>query len=161
MESLPVVALLDGGRKSIPTMVPTTIRNLWVSNPVKPTDQPRNTDCKTVASAKLVGLRAASSSIIALDAESDVPRVLGTFETVAVSQPAFSQSSGFEDIKSLCYSMDWKPDMDLQFSAEKRMPYFLSSGTDVSHLAAEQEFLIHLALRDLVASVKSTDYGRK
>ena len=108
-------ALTEGGKKSLPTMVPTKIRSFWVAeNEVCSSrsldNQGSNAPTVNVYSrAKLVGFRNADSSFIALDARSGKPCVVGELESTAVAEYD-SVSPHDPNRRRICYSMDWKPD---------------------------------------------------
>ena len=103
-------SLTRGGSREIPTMVPTRVRKLWVSNfGLNSQDAEQVTG---YSEAKLIGNRGADSTIIALDKSNGEPRVkVEGFETTAVVDPNSTVEKVTE--RRLCYSVEWKPDLDM------------------------------------------------
>ena len=102
--------LSQGGSVSIPTMVPTTIRKLWIFKPEKRSNDEAN--LKVHVKARSIGFRNAESSILAIDARNGTPTVVGGIETTSIigSDSSMTLANG---PRRLCYVVDWKPDMDL------------------------------------------------
>ena len=146
-------ALSKGGKVALPTMVPTKIRQFWIAeNDVADNlvgsegyDQPT---VNVYSKADLIGLRNAKSSFIALDAKSGKPRVIGELELTAVAGYN-SMSTGSSTRKRICYSMDWKPDLDLMDNDQ--IGAYCSMGVDPpvpasKSLVEEKEMVCYLAL---------------
>ena len=103
-------SLTQGGSHKIPTMVPTRVKKLWISNTGLNSHYTEQLTC--LSDAKFSSSRGARSSIIALDKISgDVRIKVDGFETTAVVNPNNTLEEYTE--RRLCYSMKWKPDMAL------------------------------------------------
>jgi len=118
---LPFMALASGVHGSLPTMVPTIIRNMWISADIgKPRELPLaenseldNSSVSIHAKAVLEGPRQAHSSIIAMNIQSKKVCLYGDFDTTAVADSSSHPITIGDADRKLCYSIDWKPDTDL------------------------------------------------
>ena len=104
-------AASQGGTKPGPPMVPTKIRDLWISTTVRASaDHPNAT---VFASVDHQGLRSTELSLAATDTDSGNPIITGTLQTSFLSSS--SEDSGpqgrFESPR-LCYKIEWKPEVD-------------------------------------------------
>ena len=110
--------LSQGGKKSIPVLVPTKIPALWVAGLKDGADKPEeatmpvSTKVKIHADSKFVGFRNARFSITALNANTGKPCVVGDFENTTLVGLTNSATTDTNS-KRLCYNMTWKPDMTL------------------------------------------------
>ncbi|KAL8709002.1 MAG: hypothetical protein Q9220_006211 [cf. Caloplaca sp. 1 TL-2023] len=112
---IPLVVLTDGGRRSMSTMVPTTIDHLQISS--------RFYDCHEQAvdiSARLesVGGRSAKFSSTVSKTGHDGLLVHCQFEAKAVADSSLSSSHSQTSAKRLCYNIEWKPDLELMANEE-------------------------------------------
>ena len=102
-------ALTGGGTKSIPTLVPTKFRNIWIAADMHGSD---DAEANIVTKANFVGFRNAESCIRATSAATGKPLVVGGYEMIFVSgndRPMRSDDRS----NPLCYYMHWKPDLTL------------------------------------------------
>ena len=104
-------ALSEGGRRDLPTMVPSRIAKLWMS-----ASGPSNSKgfaLRAYAHSHFNGNRGIMSSVAAMSADANEPRiVIDGYEMTFVTsllQPMSTKSGS----RQLCYAMDWKPDIDL------------------------------------------------
>ena len=108
---LTVTAITRGGWTPIPTMVPTSLRTLLVSNAFLA--QPGFESIKAYSRSVSQGYREASFDIMAMHPTSYEPMVIvDGYQATAVTSLATS-SPGGSHWRRLCYSIDWKPDIDL------------------------------------------------
>lgn len=107
---LGIVALSDGGKKEITTMVPTRFDELWLS--AKSASSISQTDVIEAYSRALMnGPRHCDVFVTASDAISGLPRLSLSFGATSVT--ATESASTQLAIKPVAYNMDWKPDLDL------------------------------------------------
>lgn len=149
-------ALTEGGKKPLPTMIPTKIRSFWIAeNEVTFQSQRAEAGEATLVNvysrAELVGFRNAESSFIAVDAKSGKPCIVGGLELTAVAGYNSFLPSG-SNRRRICYSMDWRPDLDLLDA--KQINNYCSIGieppTPSSESLIEEKVLIcYLALTQL------------
>lgn len=139
-------AVTRGGRDTVPTMVPTKINRLWISE-----NENGIVDIKTVnvcVEAKLIGQRTTTSTILALDSKTGQTCVVGDIETTAVANLETSSSTQSRSTR-ICCNMDWKPDFDIlgnetiesYCSTESRPPFAAPQ-----IMLEEKALLCHLAL---------------
>lgn len=108
---LTVTAITRGGWASIPTMVPTRLQNLWISNAFL--TRPDLTTIEAYSNSRAEGFREAEFDIVALDPNTKEPLViLDGYRATAVTSLDVSSSSESR-WKRLCYSIDVRPDIDL------------------------------------------------
>ncbi|MCJ1358943.1 MAG: hypothetical protein MMC33_008943 [Icmadophila ericetorum] len=99
---------------SLSTMVPERIRNLWVSS--QGLSEEKNELVKVYAQCRQESLSVVSPLILALDFASHEPRVvLQGLQMGVVEGHQVPNSAG---LRRLCYSFDWKPDVDLLNGSE-------------------------------------------
>ncbi|KAA8905059.1 fatty acid synthase S-acetyltransferase [Sphaerosporella brunnea] len=109
---LMVPAVSRGGKELTQVMIPTFIRDLWVSSELGPGTQPPVFKMEGYASAHYQGFREAECSIIASNPSTKEPWVLVEgFRATAVSSGM--HSSAENDWRRLCFNLDWKPDIHL------------------------------------------------
>lgn len=122
------LALTKGARDVISTTVPTRIHELWIAG--SGLSHPTTTSIKAFTTSKFKGIRESESSLFALDTVTgDLKLVISSLETTNVaSHNAGSQPS--LDQKQLCYSLDWKPDIDLLDPMELRA--YCEAGESIS-----------------------------
>lgn len=108
---LTIAAITRGGWTPIPTMVPTHLENLWISNDFL--KKPSLAAIKVCSSSVSHGYREADFDILALDPSTDEPLiVVDCYRATAVTS-LVEPSSGKPEWRRLCYSMEWKPDLDM------------------------------------------------
>ena len=101
-----VVALTKGGIENCPTMVPTRIRNLWISNEVLDYS---DTDRLSVHShLTFQGYRESEFSILALDTKNNKPCI--TIEGYRITAVSQSDDQHY-DWRRLCFGIGTKPDI--------------------------------------------------
>ncbi|CAG8960790.1 hypothetical protein HYFRA_00002327, partial [Hymenoscyphus fraxineus] len=114
---LGIVALSDGGKKKISTMVPTRFDELWLSakgnmmSPLTADGAPNTHVIEAHSKAIMNGPRFCDVSVTAVDAESGLPRLSMAFGATSVTAAESGLSS--PAIKPLAYNLEWKPDLDL------------------------------------------------
>ena len=102
-------ALTEGGTKSVPTMIPTKFRSLWIAVSSSMKSDPM---VQVYTTANFTGFRNAESSIVAIKAENSQPCVIGSFEMTFVSgydRPPVTDTT----VNRLCFHIDSRPDPDL------------------------------------------------
>ena len=123
-------ALSQGGKLKLPTMVPTRIGKMWISD----CGSSVLDDIKIYAKSSFQGLREASSLIIGIDEKNSKPYItLEGFQVTAVaSHNPYSRDQQVG--KQLCYNIDWKPDLDL-LDNQKIEAYCASGVIETLHLS--------------------------
>ena len=107
---LTVAAITRGGWSPIPTMVPTHIQNLWISNEF--ITKPDLNTIKVCSNSMSQGYREAEFDILALDPGTDEPLiVVDCYRATAVAS-LVEPPSGESDWRRICYSIEWKSDVD-------------------------------------------------
>lgn len=108
--------LSQGGKNTIPTLVPTTIHEMWLSGQLL--HEEGSHGIKVYSRSERIGLRAANSAIIALDTIIDEARVIiKGLQTRGVADPS-SSSSQWLDSQKICYNLEFQPDLDLLESSK-------------------------------------------
>ncbi|KAI4248190.1 MAG: hypothetical protein LQ352_005995, partial [Teloschistes flavicans] len=108
MFQVTMAALTKGGRDMVQVLIPTVVRNLWLSNEVIAHPETMNLHAK----AGYLGFRQAEASAIALDCVTGEPlATIEGFQSTAVS----GRDEAFRDTnqRQMCFNIDWKPDMSL------------------------------------------------
>lgn len=103
-----VVALSLGGTKDTPTMIPTRIKDMWISNKLlgKLDGDKVTVHTKTI----LQGYREADFEILALDPVDEGPRItIAGYRVTALS----TESAATPTWRRLCYEIARKPDLEL------------------------------------------------
>lgn len=107
---LSFLALSQGGEKSIPSLVPTRIHKLWISQ-VGLNDESIAT-IKAYNKSVFRGFREAESTVIALDtSESNIRVVIEGYEKVALGSKTKSDAPVMQ--RRLCFNFDHRQDVDL------------------------------------------------
>jgi len=108
---LTVAAFTRAGWIPIPTMVPTYIHTLWLSNDFF--TQPDVDSIRVSSISKSKGYREADFDILAVNSVTGEPLiVVDSYRATAVTSLDVSSHSG-SHWRRLCYSVDWKPDLEL------------------------------------------------
>ena len=102
-----IVALTKGATISCPTMVPTRIRSLWISNDLL---KYSDTDSLSVLShLTFQGFRESEFSILALDNVNNKPCIaIEGYRITAVN----NSTNQYHDWRRLCFGIDTKPDLE-------------------------------------------------
>ena len=103
-------AVTSGGKEKIPTMVPTKVSKLWLSQSLF--DIPKDQSVKIHASGEFVGFRNAKTSIVVLDANDD-PCIAVEGEMTFVAGNESVNSPNLQERHQRFYNVDWKPDLGL------------------------------------------------
>ena len=107
---LTVAAITRGGWLPIPTMVPTNIQNMWISNGF--IRKPNLSTINVCSNSRSQGYREAEFDILAMDPGTDEPLiVVDCYRATAVAS-LVERRFGESDWRRLCYSIEWKPDVD-------------------------------------------------
>lgn len=105
---LTVVALGNGVSKTVPTMVPSRIKSMWISTHNMGSEA-NISSISAVAQAEYRGFRSTESAALAVDAISgDLKIIVEGLETIVIANESTSQNHA----KQLCYDMKWLPDVD-------------------------------------------------
>ena len=132
---LTVTAITRGGWTPIPTMVPTNLQTLWVSNDLL-TD-PGLESIRAYSRSVSRGYREASFDIMAVHPETYKPMItVDGYQATAVTTLATSSSAG-SNWRRLCYSINWKPDIGL-LSKEDLSTYCRIANTSTTTYPGEQ-----------------------
>lgn len=108
----------DGQRKA-PTMIPEGIEEVWIS--ARGLGQSNNDSIRAYAKRTHWNLRAARSTIMALDDITYEPRVLvRDLRLLTVDNQSMTSPSSSSARKRLCYSVKWQPDIDTLSQQELR-----------------------------------------
>ncbi|KAI4212661.1 MAG: hypothetical protein LQ349_009335, partial [Xanthoria aureola] len=108
---LTVAAITRGGWVSIPTMVPTRLHSLWISNSFF--TRPDLITIEAYSNSRAEAFREAGFDVISLDLNTKEPLIiLDGYRATAVTSLDMSSSSE-SHWRRLCYSIDVRPDIDL------------------------------------------------
>ena len=101
-----IVALTKGGTESSPTMIPTRIRSMWISNELM---KYSDTNSLSVHShLTFQGFRESEFSILALETDNDQPCIaIEGYRITAVN----NSTHQYHDWRRLCFGIDIKPDV--------------------------------------------------
>ena len=100
-----IVALTKGGTESSPTMIPTRIRSMWISNELM---EYSDTNSLSVHShLTFQGFRESEFSILALDTDNSKPCI--AIEGYRIT--AVNNSNQYHDWRRLCFGIAIKPDV--------------------------------------------------
>lgn len=150
-------ALTEGGKRMIPTMVPTRISKFWMSDAVR--DLPSTENIKVLARGKFAGFRSAEVSVIAVGRDHE-PCMVVDFEMTFIAGDeslAANQTDRFQRF----YNVVWKPDPEL---LESNQVEAFSPTTTSSHptrveqiLNDEKEAACLLVMRALIREIAPED----
>ena len=110
---LGMAAISNGSLETIPTMVPTQLKSLWVSN-----DLLKRTDtCEIRAYTKctFLGFREADFQILALNSRGNVQIIVHGWRETSLNT---LNASSPDESGLRCYHVDWKPDPTLMENPE-------------------------------------------
>ncbi|KAL8803996.1 MAG: hypothetical protein Q9200_006002 [Gallowayella weberi] len=140
-----LVVLTKGARKRMPTMVPTSITRLQISADLY--------DCKesvvnVSARREFEGSRSADFSTLASSSVDGRVLLYCRLKAQTIAENGLSSSQNQAAPKQLCYSVEWKPDLEMM-TREQIQSYCSSCSTpslDHSQLMVlEKDTLCHLA----------------
>ena len=139
-----LVALTRDGREVREVMVPTSIKELWISaDPNAIHDSYR-----LCADANFLGLRQAEASFAAIDTATRKPLVWADgFVSTAVSGRNASQEDSY---RHLCFNIDWKLDpsfVDQDIASKTFVPSHELTDFDPSGLVADIEMMCYTYIR--------------
>ncbi|KAJ5595529.1 uncharacterized protein N7459_001737 [Penicillium hispanicum] len=146
-----IVALTRGGRDAGDAMVPTSVKELWISA----TDTvDKSHEClRLCARADFLGLRQATASATAVDPATRKPIVtIDGFVSTTISGNNGQQATGESAHHHLCFNLDWKPDITMldQENANRlfraQIPSELAD-TDPSEVITDVERICYMYLR--------------
>ena len=137
-----LVALSRGGREVRAVMVPTAIRELWVSSDLN------SNSLRLCANANFLGLRQADASFVAVDNTHRKPTVWAEgFVSTAVSSKNPNQE---ESYRHLCFNIDWKLDpsfVDQNMAIKTFVPPCELTDFDPCDLVTNIEMMCYIYLR--------------
>lgn len=106
---LTVAAFSKGGWEQVPTMVPTQLKSMWISNHLL--DHSKNRELKLYAKPTFHGYREVEFSVFAFDPMDDMLAVsLEGYRGTAISSMKSSMKEA--EWRRLCFNIDWKPDLE-------------------------------------------------
>lgn len=139
-----LVALTRGGREVREVMVPTAIRELWVSGDLNTTQD----SYRLCANANFLGLRQADASFVAVDNTHRKPMVWAEgFVSTAVSSRDTSQEDAY---RHLCFNIDWKLDpsfVDQDTATRTFVPPCDLTDFDPCDLVTDIEMMCYIYIR--------------
>ena len=104
-----LAAVSECGDKAIPTMIPTKIRKLWISNTALAKAEVLDLYCKAEPSG-----RYQDSFIVGLNRTEDSTHiVIEGLEVTPVTDDDYTVRSSLAANTQICYHLDFKPDLDL------------------------------------------------
>ena len=134
--------LTEGATKSIPTAVPTLIRNAWISS--SGLGYPEQTVLRAYTRSTLLGRRGTKSSMFALDGNANVRMSISHLETTIVSsQEAILQGPPIQ--RQLCYGVDWTPHI-ASLSPKQLLKYCKAENPSNKELVRSNDELDRLSL---------------
>jgi len=109
---LGMAAISQGGWCAIPTMVPTQLESLWISNRLL--NSPIETEIQVYTKSTFRGYREADFSIVAVDEQHQAQIVVEEWRETSLSNMSVpTTTSGLR-----CYHIDWQLDPDLMTSED-------------------------------------------
>ncbi len=122
------VALTKGAQEMIPTTIPTRMSKLWISNSGLSHSESESIQAYTKSAFK--GYRGTEFNMFALDkVTGDVLLSIESLETTTVASQG-TVLKGQSDQRQLCYSIDWKSDVDLM-SSQQTLSYSKAEHAEV------------------------------
>ncbi len=144
------VALTKGGRELMQVMIPTSIRDLWISSKFETHPEVMH----LYAMSRYIGFRQCGARMMALERDSKEPwAVVEDFQATAVS--GRNSSADERNVRHLCFNVDWKPDPSLldQTLANKVIKAPLHTPAEApSGLIEDLEFVCYMYLSKYLAS---------
>ncbi|KAJ8061398.1 hypothetical protein OCU04_010454 [Sclerotinia nivalis] len=114
---LSLIGTSRGEDQKTPTMVPTRINSMWISN--ERLSYPSSNSITVCAKSVPSTISQSGASIFGLDRDNKAPLIIihGLQATIVANDE--NVQSIPNKLPRLCYSIDWKPDMSLMSSQEK------------------------------------------
>lgn len=148
-------ALTQGGKRLIPTMVPTRMNTFWISDSVR--NLVSDEEIRLFAQGTLLGFRNAKILIIAVE-RNHKPCLVVDFEMTFVAGDD-TVTSNRPDRLQRFYNLHWKPDLELLNNHQ--VESFSTSSCDATPfdqiLANEKEAACLLVMQDLLQRIKTED----
>ena len=113
---LAIVVFSQGGSKPSPTMIPTTVRSMWVSNSFL--NRPKGAKLEAYAKKTFQGYREADYWMAAFSGE-DAQIVIDDWRQMAVSNLELTATKQNET-RRLCYNFVWQPDIAMLSPDQKK-----------------------------------------
>ena len=110
---LAMAAISNGSWDPIPTMVPTQLKSLWISNDLL--KRTITSEIRTYTKSTFLGFREADFKIFALDSKNDAQIIVHGWRETALSTV---DTSSVDGLGLKCYHVDWKPDPELMEGPE-------------------------------------------
>lgn len=141
------------------TMIPDRIRSLWVSS--QGLGEIGNESVRAYAKDFQGASNTVSSVILALDATTEEPRIV--LRGLQMSAVTGRQVSYVKNSRRLCYSFDWKPDIDLLSTQELAAHYktLVESRSAPDELIEDTEFLCFSSILSAVEELGSKPISGK
>ena len=112
---LNLIGISNGGKDPIPTMVPTRIRKLWISEDSMSGSQ---STLRAYTKSAYKGYRGSESSIcVKTCGKEHMGMIVEGFESTIISR---NEDTGINSVQQspLCYRIEWKPDVEMLTTAE-------------------------------------------
>ncbi|KAL9595035.1 MAG: hypothetical protein Q9219_006685 [cf. Caloplaca sp. 3 TL-2023] len=129
-----MAAVGNGSWDVIPTMVPTRLKSLWISNSLLKSDN--NTPLNIYASVSLRGFRDTEFSVVAQDSEEKPQIIAEAWRETALDTP---DMAAWDKSRIQCHQIVWKPDITLLTGFEtaaaitKNAPFDKAESSSCSH----------------------------
>lgn len=145
-----IAALTKGGRELMQVMIPTSIRDLWISSKFETHPEVMH----LYANSKYIGFRQSGARIMALEKDKKEPwAIVEDFQATAVSER--NSTADDRNVRRLCFNIDWKPDPSLldQTLAERVIQAPLHTPAETpSGMIEELEFVCYMYISKVIAS---------
>ena len=144
-----IAALTKGGRELMQVMIPTSIRDLWISSKFETHPEVMH----LYAKSKYIGFRQSGARVLALDKDSKEPwAIIEDFQATAVS--GRNSTADDRNVRRLCFNIDWKPDPSLLDQTQANMvikaPLFTPAEVP-SAIIEELEFVCYMYISRYIA----------
>ena len=146
----------QGGKIPVPTMIPTSLDQLWISDGACRTTD--DDSVKIFARSGSHGRSEADSLIVVLKESNKEPCVIVKGLKSTKVSGSKSPSSSHSGIRRLCYRMEWRPDLDLldkqqitAYCTDQALRPFLVS----EEMVAKKELLCFLVISNVIPKLVS------
>ena len=150
------VALTKGAtQKVFDGIAATRIRSAWICG--SGMSYPHITKLRACSRSRLRGLRGTDTSAFALDDKGNVKFIMDHFETTAIS--GVNVNTEGEPPRRMCYSIAWKPDVNL-LTSEQIVSYCKTMSPDVPVRSAfyrDIERVLHYFAKRALESTRDVD----
>ncbi|KAF2177891.1 hypothetical protein K469DRAFT_601543 [Zopfia rhizophila CBS 207.26] len=147
-------ALIGPGGGQVPTMVPTSLTNLWISEDV--TQETQFSQIKAHAMSAFKGLREVKASVVAADANSDQICIVAEV-TMTIVVTAYPEAHEKGNTCRRFYNLDWRPDFALlkdPLSVETSQSHPSVTNGLISHnMDKEKEWVCRTAIINTLHSI--------